>query len=69
VGIVLLALAHMLGLEDAQVYDATGTPRRVTRGRGQALERSAHGVLCVALVIALIKGIFQLGAIGFKQRN
>lgn len=69
IGIALLALARARGLEMREVYTAAGDRKQHPRGRGLAVLRAGHGVLSMAIIVAAVKGVFQLIAVGLERRE
>lgn len=67
VGLALLVVARALGLQHVPVFERDGDRQTVTRGRGVAVLRAGQGVLTVAILVALVKGVFQLGAVGLDH--
>jgi hypothetical protein len=59
-GLVMLFVARSLGLEQVQVYNSDGEPGLATRGRGLSPYHSGNGVLLVAFLAALFRGLAKL---------
>lgn len=61
-GLASLAAARMMGLETVERYSSRGEKSAALRGQGLTMFRAGNGVLSVALVIALLKGLGELTA-------
>ena len=61
-GVVLLGVARMVGLEQVEVYGASGEKTQRLKGRGLPLFQSGNSILIIALLAALLQGLTQLAA-------
>jgi hypothetical protein len=59
-GVVLLAVCRLLGIEQMVVYRPDGTRAMAVRGRGRALFQSGNAVLSIALLAAVLQGLARL---------
>lgn len=60
VGIVLMGVSRVVGLETVEVYTPDGHKNPRLRGRGLSLFQSGNAILIVALLAALLQGLAQL---------
>lgn len=61
-GIAILALGRMLGLETLDVYAANGQKGQAIRGRGLPLFQSGNAILIIAFLAAMMQGLGQLAS-------
>ncbi len=62
VGVSLLAISRIIGLEQIEVYGTHGEKGQRLRGRGLPLMQSGNAILIVALLAATLQGLMQLAA-------
>ena len=67
-GLAVLITARVIGLGKETVFDADGGQRTVLRGKGLALLSAGHGLLTIALIVALVSGLFRLISVGVDQQ-
>ena len=66
-GLATIVWARKLGVSETEIYRANGQQRNVIRGPGLTLMFAGHGVLSIALIVALITGLIRLSAVGIKD--
>lgn len=65
-GLAALVAARVMGLETVDRYDEDGDKSKALRGPGLTTFQAGNGVLSVALVIALLKGLGELAGNGIE---
>lgn len=60
VGVVLLGMSRIVGIETVEIYSRDGQQNFRSRGRGLALLQSGNAILILALLAALLQGLAQL---------
>ncbi|MFT5523988.1 MAG: hypothetical protein ACI9G1_001194 [Pirellulaceae bacterium] len=68
-GVAMIVIAHWLGIEDEQIYRASGKESKIAKGAASAALRSGQAILSFALLIGLMKAIAQLAAVGLDIRE
>jgi hypothetical protein len=68
-GLGLLLAARWLGLRDELMYSRSGDEKTITRGTGAATLRSGHAILTITLLVAFMKALSQLAAVGLADRD
>ncbi|PHS00775.1 MAG: hypothetical protein COA78_23435 [Blastopirellula sp.] len=69
VGLALIIASRWIEKIEEQIYSATGEKKTVDRGQRAIVLQSGHAILSITLLVALMKGLAQLAAIGLKNQD